>query len=161
MATTTTQQLCSNGVTVVSFLWAPQHLDSYMSLPTLVPQALWPVPQEAAGQLACPGAQWCGPGGAQSVQLSVAGVKGGGGGGRRADSGKEAVPQAARPGGSRQRPGRAHSLLAAALGPDWATSALLGQLTHRFPTSFLPAQLLTLPLPTALACHPVAPHSER
>lgn len=32
------------------------------------------------------------------MQPSVAGVKGGGGGGRRADSGKEAVPQAARPG---------------------------------------------------------------
>lgn len=147
--------------TAISFLWAPQHLDSCLSLPTPVSQALRPVPQEAAGQLACPGAVvwawWC----AQFVQPSVAGVKGGGGGGRRADSGKEAVPQAARPGGSRQRPGRAHSLLAAALGPGLATSALLGQLTHRFSTSFLPAQPLALPLPTALACHPVAPRLER
>lgn len=36
--TTTTQQLCGNGFIVVSFLWAPPHLDSYLFLPTPVPK---------------------------------------------------------------------------------------------------------------------------
>lgn len=82
-------------------------------------------------------------------------------GGDALTPGRRRCPRPPAPGGSRQRPGRAHSLLAAALGPGSATSALSGQLTHRFSTSFLPAQTLVLPLPTALACHPVAPRLQR
>lgn len=69
----------------------------------------------------------------------------------------------ARPGGSRQRPGSAHSLTAAALGlallplSCWASSLTASPGA----TSFLPAPPPALLLPTALACHPVAPLLER
>lgn len=109
-----------------------------------------------------------GPGGVQFVQRSVAGVKGGGGGGRRADSGKEAVPQADRP-PAREGAGSGSALGAltrsahsSGLGTGSATSVLLVKLTASpGATSFLPAPPPALLLPTALACHPVAPQLER
>lgn len=99
------------------------------------------------------------------MQRSVAGVKGGGGGGRRADSGKEAVPQAYRP--PAREPAAAapweRSLAhSSGLGTGSATSVLLVKLTASpGATSFLPAPPPALLLPTALACHPVAPQLER
>lgn len=99
------------------------------------------------------------------MQQSVAGVKGGGSGGRCADSGKEAVPQAAGPGREPPAPwARSHARSQQrpwdrALLPlsCWASSLTASPGA----TSFLPAQPPTLLLPTALACHPVAPRLER
>lgn len=89
------------------------------------------------------------PGGVQFVQRSVAGVKGGGGGGRRADSGKEAVPQADRP------PAREGAGSGSALGAltssqqrpwDWLCYLCPVGQAHRLPRSHqLPASPATRP----------------